>query len=161
MGNLRKEITKEETSILQKIKEDEMPKYLIDRNKKIISFIALLSVILCSFLGIEYDRLSGNMTDNSISQESYASSFTDMGEVVDAQEISPSTNQFALIRQLSSRRNGAGVFFVFGLSNLKLVVLYFSVLWYMNQHSNSASCSHRVIMCYIHNKDGKKQSYFC
>ena len=77
MGNLRKEITKEETSILQKIKEDEMPKYLIDRNKKIISFIALLSVILCSFLGIEYDRLSGNMTDNSISQESYASSFTD------------------------------------------------------------------------------------
>ena len=129
-----------------------------DKKKKYMTFILFFTVLLCSFLGIEYDTVYENMPASmgEVSHVSINDFESVLDEFISSKEISVSTSEAAIAQQLSTRRNSVSTFgsgFLVALLPLALGLLFLACMLFC---CNSTSCSQRYIIRYIHNKDGQK-----
>lgn len=125
-------------------------------SKKFICLIAIFSVFFCSFLGMGNGNVSVSDGTAPLNPVSYVSSDMNLDVVMNVEEISASSSQTAVIRQLSTRRNSAGLLVVYTLLNVILPALFFILFSLHNLCTYAESKSHRLIITFIHNKDGQK-----
>lgn len=125
-------------------------------SKKFICFIAILSVLFCSFLGMGNGNVSVSDGTAPLNPVSYVSSDMNLDVVMNVEEISTSSSQAAMIRQLSTRRSSVSLLVVYTLLNIILPTLFFILFSLHNLCTYAESESHRLIITFIHNKDGQK-----
>lgn len=134
-------------------------------NKKFIALMMLLTVLLCSFLGIEYDMTGSKVSliqsapESNMSEHRTSASMDELVvHIIDNKNsvLDEYTSETAIARQLSTKRSGVNTFrglyiVVFILCALSLLFLTSIYLY-----SGRICCSQRYIIRYIHNKDGQK-----
>lgn len=125
-------------------------------SKKFICLIAIFSVFFCSFLGMGNGNVSVSDGTAPLNPVSYVSSDMNLDVVMNVEEISTSSSQAAMIRQLSTRRNSVSLLVVYTLLNVILPTLFFILFSLHNLCTYAESKSHRLIITFIHNKDGQK-----
>ena len=118
--------------------------------------IILLSVVLCSFWGLGNSTISYGTDKNLYKQISCVSQETNVDEIIRSEEISVSTSQAAIVRQLSTRKSSVSLMVLYILLNAILATLLFFSYSFSGLYCYAASSSHRFIITYIHNKDGQK-----
>ena len=129
--------------------------------KKVVKYlcsIILLSVVLCSFWGLGNSTISYGTDKNLYEQISCVSQGTNVDEIIRSEEISVSTSQAAIVRQLSTRKSSVSLMVLYILLNAILAtLLFFSFSFsFSGLYYCASSSSHRFIITYIHNKDGQK-----
>ena len=77
-------------------------------SKKFICLIAIFSIFFCSFLGMGNGNVSVSDGTAPLNPVSYVSSDMNLEVVMNVEEISASSSQTAVIRQLSTRRSKIG-----------------------------------------------------
>lgn len=118
--------------------------------------IILLSVVLCSFWGLGNSTISYGTDKNLYEQISCVSQETNVDEIIRSEEISVSTSQAAIVRQLSIRKSSVSLMVLYILLNAILATLLFFSYSFSGLYCCVSSSSHRFIITYIHNKDGQK-----
>ena len=125
-------------------------------SKKFICLIAIFSVFFCSFLGMGNGNVSVSDGTAPLNPVSYVSLDMNLDVVMNVEEISASSSQTAVIRQLSTRRSSASLLVVYTLLNVILPALFFILFSLHKLCTYAESKSHRLIITFIHNKDGQK-----
>ena len=118
--------------------------------------IILLSVVLCSFWGLGNSTISYGTDKNLYEQISCVSQETNVDEIIRSEEISVSTSQAAIVRQLSTRKSSVSLMVLYILLNAISATLLFFSFSFSGLYCCAYSSSHRFIITYIHNKDGQK-----
>ena len=89
--------------------------------------IILLSVVLCSFWGLGNSTISYGTDKNLYEQISCVSQETNVDEIIRSEEISVSTSQAAIVRQLSTRKSSVSLMVLYILLNaISATLLFFS-----------------------------------
>ena len=118
--------------------------------------IILLSVVLCSFWGLGNSTISYGTDKNLYEQINCVSQETNVDEIIRSEEISVSTSQAAIVRQLSTRKSSVSLMVLYILLNAISATLLFFSFSFSGLYCFASSSSHRFIITYIHNKDGQK-----
>lgn len=132
--------------------------------KKFITIMMILAVLLCSFLGVEYDMTENKVSlvqtvpDSSSLQKSPASMGDVAVHIIDNKNsvLDEYTSETAIARQLSTKRSGVNT--LRGLYIVAFILWVLSLLFLTSiyLYPSSICCSQRYIIRYIHNKDGHK-----
>ena len=130
--------------------EAHMLRKIHGQNKKYFAVLATIFVLICSFSNLESDTPRFYANGNPLSQSTLVSQVLDFEEILCTPETAVSSSPAAFLRQLSSRKHSTGSF------TMNAYVLCILVLFFMRLQRRSDCSTHRFIIRYIHNKDGKK-----
>ena len=136
--------------------EAHMLRKIHGQNKKYFAVLAVIFVLICSFSDLESDTPRFYANGNPLSQSTLVSQVLDFEEILCTPETAVSSSPAAFLRQLSSRKHSTGSFtmnaYVLCIPPLPAIV----VLFFMRLQRRSDCSTHRFIIRYIDNKDGKK-----
>lgn len=126
------------------------------RNIKKISLLLLLTVLLFSFYELKLDLNLNELGNTTALSDSNITHAVEVSHIVVSERLVSSSSQIALLRHEFAKKAGSGMLFnsVIPLSLISILFLILSV--YLNLCINNLKQSHRVIVDYIHKKDGQK-----
>lgn len=132
-----------------------MPKNKMDSHAKSIAVLLLLTVLFCSFLGLEPDVVNYGTSALPLSVNGYFSQRMNLDELICSEEISASSQKLLLrqgeAKKRSIRTMNPDVVFYEELSvGFFVPVLLFCFLF------DTGGTIHQYIIRYIHNMDGQK-----
>lgn len=125
------------------------------KRKQLISIIMLVFMFLGTFFYGLFQAYSCVEESNTIGQEQYLSQVGELSSCI-SEETKISANQLSALRQMISRKNFLSEIMWGVMDVWKATGVCYALAAFLVMFVETANCSQKVIIHYIHNKDGQK-----
>lgn len=129
---------------------------IINHNRKKCSFIVILSIVLFSFFGLNFEVVHDKNADAPLNQYYIDAQITSVNEFVCSEEALQSATRTVLQRQVKLQKKSAGCNAGCLFYSSEMPTFYRRFKSILGLHYFISNCSHRFVIRFIHNKDGQK-----
>lgn len=125
------------------------------KRKQLIAIIMLVFMLLGTFFYGLFLAYSCVEESNTIGHEQYLSQIGELSQCI-SEEVKISVNQISAFRQMISKKSLISDMMWGVIDGWKAISVGFALTAFLVMSVGTANCSQKVIIHYIHNKDGQK-----